>query len=136
MRYASGAMFVGLFLFAACITALSASDATLAAELMGPQQNRFPANEESIAKGKEIYAQYCLSCHGKEGKGGPTEAVEVPNLVDEKWNHGGADADIFKTIKQGVSPDLFMEAFEGRISDDDIWHVINYVRDLAKRAKK
>lgn len=136
MRYVSGALFVRLFLFAVSITALSTSDATLAVKLMGQQQHQFPANKESIAKGEKMYARYCLSCHGREGKGGPTIPVEIPNLVDANWKHGGGDADIFKTIKQGVPPDLIMESFEDRLSNDDIWHVIHYVRDLAKRVKK
>lgn len=121
------AAFVALFLFA------------LAGWLLAQQQNPVPANPASIAKGKNIYAQYCSSCHGAKAEGGRLEVAdvpkEVPNLVDEKWIHGGEDAQIFKTIKQGVPPDLIMEPFGKRLSDDDIWQVINYIRSLGKRAK-
>jgi mono/diheme cytochrome c family protein len=53
------------------------------------------------------------------------------NLVDDTWDHGGSDAEIFKVIKEGVPPDYNMDAWDGRVSDDDIWNVINYLRDLA-----
>lgn len=137
MRYVSAAAFLGLFVFAACLMAVSAADLTLAAELEA-EQNPVPATEESITKGRVVYTRFCRSCHGTEGKGdggGGADGVTVANLVDDTWDHGGADEEIFKTITEGVPPDLYMEPWEGRISEEDIWNVINYIRDLGKRAQ-
>ena len=47
------------------------------------------------------------------------------NLVDEEWDHGDTDAAIFR---EGVPPKYDMDAWEGRITDDDIWRPL---RDLA-----
>ncbi len=134
MRYAFVAC-SGLFLLVACVMALSATDAALMAAQKG---NPIPATEESITKGRQIFQRFCRSCHGAEGRGdggGGPDGVQVANLADDKWDHGSTDVEIFKTIKEGVPPDMYMEPWEGRISDDDIWNTINYIRDLGKRAK-
>lgn len=34
-----------------------------------PQVKKSPVKETSPASGKEMYLQYCASCHGKDGKG-------------------------------------------------------------------
>lgn len=36
----------------------------------GPQVRKTNVKETSPASGKEMYLQYCASCHGKDGKGG------------------------------------------------------------------
>ena len=41
-----------------------------------PQVKKTAVKETSPASGKEMYLQYCASCHGKEGKGdGPAAAA-------------------------------------------------------------
>jgi mono/diheme cytochrome c family protein len=140
MRYASAAVIFGLFVFAACLVGVSAVDFSLTAGLEAaqtplPTENPVPLTEESITKGRQVYTRYCRSCHGTEGRGdgGAIEGAQPANLIDDTWDHGGKDEEIFKTISEGVGPDLFMEPWAGRISDEDIWHVINYIRDLGKR---
>ena len=78
--------------------------------------------------------RFCRSCHGMraDGRGMAAPPGSRPaNLVDDTWDHGSSDAEIFKVIKEGVPPDYNMDAWDGRVSDDDIWNVINYLRDLA-----
>lgn len=53
---------------------------------------------ENIAKGKEVFAQNCASCHGPEAKG-----LVGPNLTDNEWIHGGNPEDIKNTIEKGVA---------------------------------
>lgn len=45
-----------------------------------PQVKKTSVKETSAASGKEMYLQYCASCHGKEGKGdGPAApALKAP----------------------------------------------------------
>jgi mono/diheme cytochrome c family protein len=57
--------------------------------------------------------------------------VMPSNLTDDKWDHGGSDGEIFDSIKKGIGPSYKMEPWEDRLSDTDIWNVINYVRSLA-----
>jgi len=105
-----------------------------------PQKNPFPMSEDSIKAGRTIYAKNCRNCHGLNGDGdgpAPPPGVIPANLAAGKFKYGATDADLFKTIKQGVGPKFDMKAWGGELSDNDIWHTINFVRDLqAKRAAK
>ncbi|GIW21462.1 MAG: Cbb3-type cytochrome c oxidase subunit [Candidatus Sericytochromatia bacterium] len=60
--------------------------------------NKVIGNPEHIAKGKEIFTQNCVSCHGPEGKG-----LVGPNLTDSVWIHGGKPENIRDTITKGVA---------------------------------
>lgn len=53
---------------------------------------------EHIAKGKEVFTQNCVSCHGPEAKG-----LVGPNLTDSTWIHGGKPENIQGTIVKGVA---------------------------------
>ncbi len=92
------------------------------------------------AKGKEIYAEKCGSCHGPEGEGdGPAAAALDPkprNLSDAEYVSTLSDEHIFKTISEGgaaVGKSPLMPPWKGVLSEDDIWNVIAYLRkDICK----
>ena len=45
-------------------------------EKQKPEIKHVPVSHTSAASGKEMFTQYCASCHGKEGKGdGPAAAA-------------------------------------------------------------
>ena len=54
------------------------------------------------------------------------------NLADPLWRHGGSDGEIFVAIRDGIGPDFAMDAFGGPLADEEIWHVVNYVRSLGR----
>ena len=86
------------------------------------------ATPESIAAGKRSYQRLCIRCHGPEGKGDGTATTTNPpgDLTGTKWLFGGSDGEIFSVIHDGTSVD--MEGYAARISDTDIWNLINYIR--------
>jgi mono/diheme cytochrome c family protein len=97
-------------------------------------KNPIAANRESIGAGKRIYTRLCIRCHGPEGLGdgtGATGPVPPGDLTDDKWDYGSTDGEMFAVIHDGVSAD--MEGYAQRMSDTDIWNVVNYVRSLARR---
>jgi len=97
-------------------------------------KNPVAATTESIAAGKRNYTKLCVRCHGPEGLGdgtGATGPVPPGDLTDDKWDYGGSDGEIFAVIHDGVSAD--MEGYAQRMSDSDIWNVINYLRTFAHR---
>ncbi len=87
---------------------------------------------DSVATGRQRYVFSCRPCHGNRGKGDGdmSHAGGVPSdLTDKVWQHGASDGEIFLVIKEGVSAD--MQAYKSQIPDDDIWHLVNYIRSLA-----
>ncbi|MBV6647039.1 MAG: c-type cytochrome [Cyclobacteriaceae bacterium] len=81
----------------------------------------FLESETALASGGEIFAQYCVACHGAEGQGGVG-----PNLTDEFWIHGGSMSDIFKTIKYGV-PQKGMIAWSNQLTPVQMQEVSSYI---------
>jgi hypothetical protein len=56
------------------------------------------------------------------------------NLTDETWDHGSSDGEIFVVIRDGTSSD--MEPYKDRLSEKQIWHVVNFIRSLSAKAEK
>lgn len=57
------------------------------------------------AKGAELFATNCASCHGGDGKG--LRGFGAPNLADNIWLYGGDKGSITQTVlisRQGVMP--------------------------------
>jgi mono/diheme cytochrome c family protein len=90
-------------------------------------KNPVAASPESAAAGRRVYQRLCVRCHGPQGKGDGGAAGAVPSdLSDAQWDYGGSDGEIFSVIHDGTSTD--MEGYAARISDADIWNVVNYIR--------
>ena len=98
-------------------------------------KNPVPATPDSIAAGKRSYTRLCSKCHGPEGAGdgtGATGPVAPPDMTDDKWDYGGSDGEIFGVIHDGVPKSADMEGYSARMSDTDIWNVVNYVKSLRR----
>ncbi len=98
--------------------------------------NPVAATPESIAAGKRSYTRLCGKCHGPDGAGdgtGATGPVAPSDLTDDKWDYGGSDGEIFAVLHDGVPNSPDMEGYSARMSDTEIWNVVNYVRTLAKK---
>jgi mono/diheme cytochrome c family protein len=97
----------------------------------------------SIAAGKRAYDVNCAACHGNLAQGAVKAGMTIsiieeqrgkqpPDLTDEQWDHGSSDGQIYAVIKRGVPPTM-MPGYDGRIPDDDIWNILNYLRTLRPR---
>src|SRR5215510_2023650 len=106
-------------------------------------KNPVASTPESIAAGKKAYDANCVSCHGDKGQGAVKAGTIIsiiedsggrqpPDLTDDKWDNGSTDGEIFTAIKKGLPPTM-MAGWEGRLSDDDIWSLVNYIRSLAAK---
>ena len=110
--------------------------ATAQEEAAEPPENPVEATEESVRSGLRVYGRFCRSCHGirADGQGMTAPTGSRPaNLIDDEWTHGDTDGDIFLVIRNGVPPAYDMDAWEGRITDEEIWHVVNFLRNMAER---
>ena len=99
-------------------------------------ENPIEATEESVRSGLRVYGRFCRACHGirADGQGMTAPPGSRPaNLIDDEGVHGDTDGDIYLVIRNGVPPAYDMDAWEGRITDEEIWHVVNFLRNMAER---
>ena len=91
--------------------------------------NPIPRDQESIARGKELFQTHCVVCHGPEGRGdGPAAAglnPEPPNLVKMASHHTGGD--IAWKIENGRGA---MPAWRGKLKEKEIWNLTNFIQSL------
>jgi len=65
------------------------SEADLAAwdiDIRTPDGKGLPAGKGSVAQGKEVFEEKCVSCHGDEAKGGPVYGTMVGGIGSFKTN--------------------------------------------------
>lgn len=125
-------------LLAAAAPSASTAAETLQEPAADVPQNPVEATEDSVRAGLRVYGRFCRSCHGVRGDGrgqNPSPGTRPANLIDDEWVHGDSDGDIYNVIRQGVPPAYDMDAWEGRITDEEIWNVVNFLRELAARSR-
>jgi mono/diheme cytochrome c family protein len=105
-----------------------------------PTGNPVAVTPASIAAGKRAYDANCAACHGDRAQGAARAGLTIsiieeqqgrqpPDLTDGQWDHGSGDRDVFAVIKRGLPPTM-MAGFDGRIPDQDIWSIVNYLGTL------
>ena len=82
------------------------------------------------ARGKEVYAETCVACHGAQGKGNPS--LGAPNLTDETWLYGSGEQTIIETITRGRANQ--MPAHKSLLSEAKIHLLAGYVYSLSQPA--
>jgi mono/diheme cytochrome c family protein len=96
-------------------------------------KNPVASTPDSIKAGQASFQKYCRFCHGNDAKGnGPMapEGTHPSDLTDDKWDRGSTDGEIFLVIKEGAGPKLDMKGFKSKMTDPEIWNVVNYLRSL------
>lgn len=82
-----------------------------------------PFNTETYnQQGAALFQLHCSYCHGFHGEGG-----RGADLTAGVYKQGGKDAELFKTIRTGI-PGTEMPAV--RVSDDEVWKLVGWVRRL------
>jgi mono/diheme cytochrome c family protein len=121
---------------AACIVA---SAALVGAQNLGgnptaaKMKNPVASSPESIKAGQALFQKNCRFCHGAEAKGnGPMapEGTHPSDLTDAKWDRGASDGEIFVVIRDGAGPKFDMKGYKSKMTETDIWNVVNYVKSL------
>lgn len=99
-------------------------------------KNPVATTPASVTAGAAAYKKYCAFCHGADAKGnGPLAPKDSnpPNLTDNTWVHGSTDGEIFTVIANGAGADSKMVGFKGKMPDQDLWHIVNYLRSLGSK---
>lgn len=115
-------------------------------DILGTSGRIDPAQaEEFVRLGQEKYNIFCYPCHGATGDGqgivGKRWASILPSYHIERFQRGGengADGYIFHTIRNGLPntpgalPALKMPAYGDRVSVEEAWAIVAYIRALQK----
>jgi len=96
-------------------------------------KNPVASTPASIAAGEASFKRYCRFCHGEDARGNGPQApkdTHPPDLTDAKWDHGSSDGDIFAVIKDGIGPKFDMKGYSSRMTPQEMWNVVNYLRSI------
>jgi cytochrome c oxidase cbb3-type subunit 3 len=91
--------------------------------------NTYDQNAYAISEGKTLFSAFnCAGCHGRGGGG------MGPALMDDEWVYGSGPEQIYATITQGRPNG--MPSFGGKVTDDQVWKLVAYVRSLSGLVSK
>ena len=93
------------------------------------------AGDGKIAKlGEYQFRLNCAFCHGLGARGGG----RGPDLTRRQKRHGSSDAEMFRSIHDGIPGTAMPAATNGGIgvgmSDEEIWQVVTYLRSVQVKA--
>jgi cbb3-type cytochrome oxidase cytochrome c subunit/mono/diheme cytochrome c family protein len=95
-----------------------------------------PVTEQNLNRGKAVFLQRCVGCHGLKGDGaGPGASFLSPPPADftsaDDACCGGdtGPGDFYYRILRGW-PGTAMENFGDRLSVDDIWRIVMFVKTI------
>jgi mono/diheme cytochrome c family protein len=98
--------------------------------------NPVPPNRSSILEGQAIYRVQCVNCHGPTGRGdGPVGLTLQPPPADlYAHTQPGVHPDgrLFEWISFGFGDSSVMPKFETILTEEERWHVVNYIRTFSR----
>jgi mono/diheme cytochrome c family protein len=95
-------------------------------------KNPVVQSEAGTKTGLALFTRNCVSCHGKTGQGNGVKVAALKNFPGDFSRpefQSLADGEIFFRIKTGKDE---MPKFEGKLLDDEIWNVVNYLRTFKR----
>ena len=119
------------FLFG-CAVAVACAAAAVA--LRAQDKNPFAGDAKAAKLGESQFRANCAFCHGLGARGGG----RGPDLSRAQKRHGNSDADLFRTINEGVPgtampPNGATQQGVG-MTEEEIWQVISYIRSVQVKA--
>jgi mono/diheme cytochrome c family protein len=101
-------------------------------------KNPVTASAESVEKGKALYFDpnkgNCIFCHGETGTGNeanmPRLRRKPADLTNKERMSAQTDGELYWKITKGITG--IMPGREKKMTDEERWHVVNYVRTLSK----
>jgi cytochrome c oxidase cbb3-type subunit III len=126
MRYVFWVWFVAGFLTVGLWAQAPQNPALAGAATASPIPDTNPFTSESdVRAGEALFQTHCSYCHGSFGEGG-----RGADLTAGVYRHGGRDPELYASVRNGI-PGTEMAAV--RVSDDDVWRMIAFVRRLGSR---
>jgi cytochrome c oxidase cbb3-type subunit 3 len=106
---------------------------TAANWLLAQDKNPFAGDAKAAKVGESQFRANCAFCHGLGARGGG----RGPDLTRAQKRHGNSDADLYRTINEGVPgtampPNGATQQGVG-MTEEEIWQVITYIRSVEKK---
>jgi copper transport protein len=139
LRGAGAALSRGVIV-AGAVVALIGGALSASSQFVSPEEadviaarNPFPPTEESLATGRAIFQERCVVCHGAGGRGDGPMAPELDPPPLDLTVHVPLhpEGQVYQYIAEGM-PGTAMPAFEGDLTDEQVWHLVNYLEALAR----
>lgn len=93
-------------------------------------ESPFPDDAARVERGRQIFfgKGFCVTCHGKDGKGVKIPGHSPRNFTDEKWQDLRTDGELMWVLKNG-SPGTGMPIRVGKVlTVEEGWNVIQFIR--------
>ncbi len=108
--------------------------AAAAMALRAQDKNPFAGDAKAAKLGESQFRANCAFCHGLGARGG----ARGPDLSRAQKRHGNSDAELFRTINEGVPgtampPNGATQQGVG-MTEEEIWQVISYIRSVQAKA--
>jgi mono/diheme cytochrome c family protein len=87
------------------------------------RNNPRQGDPQAIEQDQQHFRSSCDSCHGLNATG-----LRGPDLTTGQWARGGSDAQLFRTIMQGIPGTEMPAAQNFDATPDQVWAVIAYLR--------
>ncbi len=100
-------------------------------------RNPYAGDPDSLARGEQVYQQNCAVCHGLGGNGdGPAARgmrIRPPSFRGNPQHYlaPGMDGAHFWVVQHGDGRPDGMPAWQGRLSEQQMWDAVNYIKSLA-----
>ena len=104
------------------------------AVIIAQESNPFAGDAKAVKAGESQFRANCAFCHGLGARGGG----RGPDLTRGQKRHGNTDADLFRTINDGVPGTAMPQnGTTGQgvgMTAEEIWQVITYIRSVEKKS--
>ena len=88
--------------------------------------------EKTLKRGKHLFNNFCIQCHGQFGKGDGSITKKFAEYGIQPFNgayKGHTEGHIFHVITKGGAT---MPSHENQLSVEDRWNITQYVQELQK----
>jgi cytochrome c oxidase cbb3-type subunit III len=131
-RAKSSALRERLLLFFGCAVLVACATAVLS--LHAQDKNPFAGDAKAVKIGESQFRANCAFCHGLGARGGG----RGPDLTRAQKRHGNSDADLYRTINEGVPGTAMPQNGATQqgvgMTEEEIWQVIAYIRSVQAKA--
>lgn len=90
--------------------------------------NNREADPAAVAQGETLFGNFCIACHGPEGKG--LSALGAPDLTNGIWLYGNSRSHIEFSIRNGRNGE--MPGFKHKLGENKAHILAGYVYGLSR----